>query len=66
MLKPKLDPHSEEFVLEQLGTAEQKLASLAEELSSRDLETVHKEMEDEEVHNRLYVYILLYKYIVHV
>lgn len=48
MLKPKLDPSSEEYVLEQLSTAEQKLVNLSEELASRDLETVHKEMEDEE------------------
>lgn len=48
MLKPKLDPSSEEFVLEQLSTAEQKLVNLSEELASRDLDTIHKEMEDEE------------------
>ena len=52
MLKPKVDPGSEEYVLEQLSLAEQKLVSLAEELSSRDLDTIHKEMADEEVHNR--------------
>jgi hypothetical protein len=49
VLKPKVDPGSEEYVLEQLSLAEQKLVSLAEELSSRDLNTVHKEMADEEV-----------------
>ena len=49
VLKPKVDPGSEEYVLEQLSLAEQKLVSLAEELSSRDLETIHKEMADEEV-----------------
>lgn len=49
MLKPKVDPGSEEYVLEQLSLAEQKLVSLAEELSSRDLDTIHKEMADEEV-----------------
>lgn len=49
MLKPKLDPKSEEYVLDQLGDCEQKLMGLVEELSSRDLDTVHKEMEDEEV-----------------
>lgn len=48
MLKPKLDPASEEYVLEQLSVAEQKLVNLAEELTSRDLETIHKEMEDRE------------------
>ncbi|MCG8625730.1 MAG: hypothetical protein MJE68_27495 [Proteobacteria bacterium] len=49
MLKPKVDPGSEEYVLEQLSLTEQKLVSLAEELSSRDLDTIHKEMADEEV-----------------
>ena len=49
MLKPKVDPGSEEYVLEQLSSSEQKLVSLAEELSSRDLDTIHKEMADEEV-----------------
>lgn len=49
MLKPKVDPGSEEYVLEQLGQAEQKLVTLAEELASRDLDTICKEMEDEEV-----------------
>ena len=48
-MKPKVDPGSEEYVLEQLSLAEQKMVSLAEELSSRDLETIHKEMADEEV-----------------
>ena len=48
VLKPKVDPGSEEYVLE-LSLAEQKLVSLAEELSSRDLDTIHKEMADEEV-----------------
>ena len=48
MLKPKLDQGSEEYVLEQLSVAEQKLVNLSEELASRDLDTIHKEMEDEE------------------
>lgn len=52
MLKPKVDPGSEEYVLEQLSLAEQKLVSLAEELSSRDLDTIHKEMADEEVYRQ--------------
>ena len=49
MLKPKVEPGSEEFVLEQLSQAEQKVVTLAEELASRDLDTICKEMEDEEV-----------------
>ena len=52
MLKPKVDPGSEEYVLEQLSLAEQKLVSLAEELGSRDLDTIHKEMADEEVERK--------------
>ena len=49
LLRPKLSPGSEEYILEQLSVSEQKLVSLTEELASRDLETIHKEMEDEEV-----------------
>ena len=49
MLKPKLDPSSDEYVLDQLSDCEHKLVGLVEELSSRELETIHKEMEDEEV-----------------
>ena len=49
MLKPKVEPDSDEFVLQQLALAEQRLVGLAEELTSRDLDTIRKEMEDEEV-----------------
>lgn len=35
-------------MLDQLSVAEQKLVNLSEELTSRDLDTVRKEMEDEE------------------
>ena len=49
VLKPKLLPDSEEYVLEQLSVAEQKLVGVAEELASRDQDTIRKEMEDEEV-----------------
>lgn len=49
VLRPRLEPSSEEFVLEQLGECEQKLVELVEELSSRDLDTILKEMEDQEV-----------------
>ena len=52
VLKPKLSPGSEEYVLDQLSVAEQKLVGLAEELASRDQDTLHKEMEDEEVRGR--------------
>lgn len=49
MLKPRLEAGSEEASIEQLGECEQKLVSLVEELGSRDLDTIQKEMEDEEV-----------------
>ena len=49
VLKPKLSPDSEEYVLEQLSVVEQKLVGVAEELASWDQETIRKEMEDEEV-----------------
>lgn len=49
VLRSRLDPSSEEYVLEQLAECEQKLVGLVEELSSRDLDTILKEMEDEEV-----------------
>ena len=39
-------------MLELLSTAEGKLVALAEELASRDLDTVRREMEDEEVRKR--------------
>ena len=47
-LKPKMDVSSDEFILDKLSTCEQKLVMLVEELSSRDLETIQKEMEDHE------------------
>ena len=47
-LKPKMDVSSDEFILDHLSTCEQKLVMLVEELSSRDLETIQKEMEDHE------------------
>lgn len=43
-----MEPSSDEFILDQLSTCEQKLVMLVEELSSRDLETIGKEMEDHE------------------
>ena len=49
MLKPRVAEGSEEHVLQQLAISEQRLVSLAEELASRDLDTLRREMEDEEV-----------------
>lgn len=36
-------------MLQQLAASEQRLVSLTEELASRDLDTLRREMEDEEV-----------------
>jgi len=44
-----MDASSDEFILDQLSTCEQKLVMLVEELSSRDLDTIEKEMEDHEI-----------------
>lgn len=56
-LKPKLDPTSSEYVLDLLSTCEQKLVLLAEDLSSHDLETVQKEMEDDEFRSKVETHI---------
>lgn len=53
MLKPKMELGSEEYILEQLSVAEQKMVNLAEELASRDLDTIKKEMEDREFHRTI-------------
>ena len=44
-----MDPSSDEFILDQLSSCEQKLVMLVEELSSRALDTIEKEMEDQEI-----------------
>lgn len=48
VLKPRVAEGSEEHVLQQLAASEQRLVSLTEELASRDLDTLRREMEDEE------------------
>ena len=40
---------SDEYVLDQLSTSEEKLLKLLEELDGKDLQAVVKEMEEEEV-----------------
>ena len=40
---------SDEYVLDQLSTSEEKLLKLLEELDGKDLQQVVKEMEEEEV-----------------
>ena len=49
VLKPQVDQDSEEYVLQLLAQSELKLVALAEELASRDLDSIHKSMEDDEV-----------------
>jgi rRNA maturation endonuclease Nob1 len=44
-------------VLDLLSTCEQKLVLLAEDLSSHDLETVQKEMEDDEFRSKVETHI---------
>ena len=65
-MKPRLEPGSEEAIIEQLGECEQKLVSLVEELGSRDLDTIQKEMEDEEVSYIINVFMYnVIKYLAH-
>lgn len=46
----QIAPSSDEYVLDQLSTCEEKLLKLLEELDGQDLNTVVKQMEDEEFH----------------
>ena len=65
-MKPRLEPGSEEAIIEQLGECEQKLVSLVEELGSRDLDTIQKEMEDEEVSYIINIFMYnVIKYLAH-
>ena len=45
----QIAPSSDEYVLDQLSTCEEKLLKLLEELDGKDLPQVVKEMEEEEV-----------------
>ena len=47
--KAQLTPGSDEYVLDLLGTIEQKLLKLMDELSGKDIQDVMKEMEDLDV-----------------
>ncbi|XP_062515772.1 outer dynein arm-docking complex subunit 3-like [Corticium candelabrum] len=49
--KVHLDTTSDEFVLELLATAEQKLVKLVEEIEGKNVDEIMKEMEDEEFHS---------------
>lgn len=45
----QISPTSDEYVLDQLSTCEEKLLKLLEEMDGKDLSEVLKQMEDEEV-----------------
>jgi len=45
----QIAPSSDEYVLDQLSTCEEKLLKLLEELDGQDLNAVVKQMEEEEV-----------------
>ncbi|XP_018617250.2 coiled-coil domain-containing protein 151-like [Scleropages formosus] len=49
----ELDPSSEEYVLELLAQAEQKLLILHEELQGKNMDTIMKEMEEEEFYTSI-------------
>ena len=51
MGKSKIQPSSDEYVLDQLSIAEEKLLKLLEELdqSGKDLKDIQRQMEEEEV-----------------
>ncbi|XP_064616243.1 outer dynein arm-docking complex subunit 3-like [Liolophura sinensis] len=46
----QISPTSDEYVLDQLSTCEEKLLKLLEEMDGKDLSEVLKQMEDEEFH----------------
>lgn len=45
----QIAPTSDEYVLDQLSTCEEKLLKLLEELDGKDLQDTMKQMEEEEV-----------------
>lgn len=45
----QIPPTSDEYVLDQLSTCEEKLLKLLEELDGKDLQEITKQMEEEEV-----------------
>lgn len=49
MPQAQIAPSSDEYVLDQLSTCEEKLLKLLEELDGQDLNIVVKQMEEEEV-----------------
>ena len=51
MPQAQLSPTSDEYILDLLGTCEQKLLKLMDDLGGKDINDVMKEMEDAEVLN---------------
>ena len=49
MPQAQLSPTSDEYILDLLGTSEQKLLKLMDELGGKDVDDIMKEMEDAEV-----------------
>lgn len=52
MPQAQLSPTSDEYILDLLGTCEQKLLKLMDELGGKDINDVMKEMEDAEVRRK--------------
>ncbi|CAG5115219.1 unnamed protein product [Candidula unifasciata] len=50
VLSPQISPSSDEYVLDQLSTVEEKLLKLLEELEGKNLPEILKQMEEEEFH----------------
>ena len=61
MGKSKIQPSSDEYVLDQLSISEEKLLKLLEELdqSGKDLKDIQKQMDEEEVRPGLVNCLLL-------
>ncbi|XP_022320197.1 outer dynein arm-docking complex subunit 3-like [Crassostrea virginica] len=49
----QIPPTSDEYVLDQLSTCEEKLLKLLEELDGKDLQEITKQMEEEEFHTSI-------------
>lgn len=49
----QLSPTSDEYILDLLGTSEQKLLKLMDELGGKDVDDIMKEMEDAEVNEKI-------------
>lgn len=57
MPQAQLSPTSDEYILDLLGTCEQKLLKLMDDLGGKDISDVMKEMEDAEVMLKFWGYL---------